>query len=94
MPLTIDSQFSRMKDHEKLQDLAMFKQNSSASWVPRIWRVATPRSSVDAPAFGLDLQSASCNRTGKIEGANICHEAADTLFTGQCESFGNARCAS
>lgn len=77
-----------------MQDLSMPKQETSASRVPRIRRVASLRASADAPAFGLDLQSAPCNRTGKIEGANICHEAADTLFTGHRDSVGNARGAS
>lgn len=72
----------------------MLKQKASTSRVPRIRRVATLRSSVDAPAFGLDRQSVSCNRTGKIEGANICQEAADTLFTGHRESVGDTRCSS
>lgn len=77
-----------------MQDLSMPKQETCASRVPHIRRVASPCASADAPAFGLDLQSAQCNRTGKIEGANICHEAAYTLFTGHRASVGNARGAS
>ena len=72
----------------------MFKQESSASRAQRISRIEALRSYAGAPAFGPDLQFASCNRTGEIEGATTCHEAADTLITGHRESVGNVQCAS
>jgi len=72
----------------------MFKQEPSASRVTRIWRVATLRSTVETPAFGLDTQSAWYIRPGKVGRASTYLKAASTLFTSRRESVGNAGCSS
>lgn len=69
----------------------MLKHKSSASRVPPLRRIAALRTFSHADAFGLALQSASHDRTGKIEGAITYRKAAGRLFTSRSDLLVKAR---